>query len=130
MKIKKEIECSIAILTALTRSNKKKLSLNQLVDIIHFSKPFTKKTIIKILKAGYISSEMGPDGGYRLNVDPQKITLKEIFSLMGDKDGFIKCYNSNRCIKGCIIYKSMKMLNDRLNDVLEKTTLKDFIKGG
>ncbi len=130
MKIKKEIECSIAILTALGRNKKEKLSLNHLVDIIHFSKPFTKKTIIEILKAGYISSEMGPNGGYRLNVDPEKLTLKEIFSFMGDKDGFIQCYNSKKCIKGCIIDNSMRMLNERLNDVLKDITLKDFIEGG
>ncbi|HAF07911.1 MAG: Rrf2 family transcriptional regulator [bacterium] len=131
MKITKELECVIATLTALGRNKGKYLSLNDIVEITNFSKPFTRKIVAKILKLGYIKSEMGPQGGYALNDGSTKISLKKLVEDIENRKRFVECYNSKSCIskKKCIISNSMKDLNRQLDRVLESFTIENFIKG-
>jgi Rrf2 family protein len=131
MKITKELECTIAILTALGKNEGKYISLNDIVYIINFPKPFTRKIIAKILKLGYVKSEMGPQGGYALNIDAKKISLKKLIEDIENRKKFVECYNSTTCLEKhrCIISKSMNRLNKELDKVLESFTLENFIKG-
>ncbi len=131
MKITKELECAIATLTALGKNEGKYLSLNDIVKITNFSKPFTRKIISKILKLGYIKSEMGPHGGYTLNEGSKNISLKKIVEDIENRNKFVECYNSKVCLSKnrCIISKSMNSLNKQLDKVLESFTIENFIKG-
>ncbi|MEO0288834.1 MAG: Rrf2 family transcriptional regulator [candidate division WOR-3 bacterium] len=131
MKITRELECTIAILTALGRNEGKYLSLNDIVSIINFPKPFTRKIMAKILKLGYVKSEMGPQGGYALNIDAKKISLKKLIADIENRKKFVECYNSTICLEKhkCVISGSMNKLNKELDKVFESFTLENFIKG-
>jgi Rrf2 family protein len=89
--------------------------------------------IITILnKAGYVRSERGPQGGYRLASKPDEITAGMIVRLMEGsaspaqytEDGMSETPYSAVCITTVL----WKRLSDSVNEVLDGTTLADMLK--
>ena len=57
-------------------------SVKQISDEEHISYDYLEKIFSKLKKAGILKVERGATGGYSLNRDPQKITLKEVVNAL------------------------------------------------
>lgn len=85
--------------------------------------------IISILnKAGYVKSERGPTGGYRLSKPPEEYTVGMIIRAIEGDVAPVSCISddcgrSDRCVS-MILWKK---LNDAVNSVLDGTTLADMM---
>ncbi|MBP9854158.1 MAG: Rrf2 family transcriptional regulator [Candidatus Omnitrophica bacterium] len=53
-----------------------------------------RKTLQLLVECGYLEAISGPGGGYRLNKNPENITLLDIIKKIDGKDAF------NRCVMG------------------------------
>jgi Rrf2 family protein len=89
--------------------------------------------IISILnKAGYVKSERGPQGGYRLSKPPEEFTAGMIIRLMEGSTAPVACLQSdvNECKRSnnCISLILWKKLNEAVDGVLDGTTLSDMIE--
>lgn len=101
---------SIAIHSlALIGYENRQLNANEISKITAFSKNHLSKVLQILVKQGYLKSVRGPLGGFTLNVDPNKISLLEIFEVF---EGAIKhdyCFGHHEpcpfedCIFGDII---------------------------
>lgn len=89
--------------------------------------------ILYILKnAGYIKSKRGADGGYRLSMDPSKISLAEILRLM---DGPLApvysvstyFYQKTPIEQNKKMLKILKEIRDHIAKKMESTTFADII---
>jgi len=45
---------------------------------------YIRKILAKLNKVGYVKSQGGRYGGYKLHVDPKEITFKDIYCVLGD----------------------------------------------
>ena len=94
---------------------------------------YLEQIISSLNKAGFVKSERGPNGGYRLSKPPEQYTVGSIIKLIeGDTvpvsclAGVNDCERSDRCVS-MILWKK---LDDAVNSVLEGTTLADMMDWG
>jgi Rrf2 family protein len=87
--------------------------------------------IMRILsQKGFVSAEVGAEGGYRLDKKPEEIGLLEVVEALEGRMSLVLCLeNASKCkrVSICLSRPLWKELNDALRDVLKKYTLKDFI---
>lgn len=89
--------------------------------------------IITILsRAGYLRSNRGPQGGYRLAKDPKEYTVGMILRLTEGSLAPVACLEDepNRCERQdtCVTLKIWKELDEAINSVVDKYTLADLVE--
>lgn len=93
------------------------------------SKVFTAKLLSQLARAGFLSSQPGPGGGYALLKDPAEIRLIEIVALFEQIDQSSRCpFGSGWCGHGetCPLHHTIIDLVDRNRSFLEDTRLSVF----
>ncbi|MCL2032095.1 MAG: Rrf2 family transcriptional regulator [Methanomassiliicoccaceae archaeon] len=89
---------------------------------------YLEQIVSSLNKAGFVISERGPKGGYRLSKAPEEYTVGMIVKLIEGDTAPVSCFSedcerSDRCVS-MILWKK---LNEAVNSVLEGTTLADMI---
>lgn len=120
---------SIAIHSmALIAGNEKQMNAARIAEEFRFSKNHASKVLQTLVKNGYLLSTRGPSGGFKLNVDPYKTTLLDIYQLIEGKVSSRMC---NMCIDDCIfnpcIYGDLgeRVKND-VKNYLAATSIQDL----
>lgn len=95
---------------------------------------FFLQKIAKILREkGLIEAERGKNGGYKTMKSIEKISVREIFEALEEEVEIISCFKTKMSApileKKCQmpVHKGLSELNARLQNLLENTTLKNFI---
>jgi Rrf2 family protein len=100
------------------------------------SLPYAGKLLTILKRAGLVKAVRGRNGGYILSRRPEKITLKEIFSALGDslygrhhcqryQEKNKECVHSGDCQIGSI----WNTFDQYIQNVLENLTLADIAEG-
>ena len=90
--------------------------------------------IITVLsKAGYLKSNRGPQGGYRLTKAPKDYTVGMILRLTEGDLAPVDCVseeNDGVCERkdGCVTIRIWKQINDAVNGVIDNITLADMLQ--
>lgn len=89
---------------------------------------YLEQIISALNKAGFVKSERGPSGGYRLSRPPEEYTVGMIIEVMEGDTSTVSCLadgceRSDRCVSKIL----WKKLNDAVNSVLYGTTLADMM---
>lgn len=129
MKITKEADYALRIVSLLAKSNKQ-TEAKAIAEKTGIPYRFTLKILRKIVQAGYLKSFRGVNGGYMLNLPPSEITMLDIIEVIDGKiainmciDGQEKCTNTEKCSVRCKLLKIQKMIVDELTSV----TFEDII---
>ncbi|WP_330204833.1 RrF2 family transcriptional regulator [Cyanobacterium sp. Dongsha4] len=61
------------------------ISVSKIANRQNIPAPYLEKILIQIRRAGLIKSIRGSQGGYQLAISPEKISLGEILTAVGDK---------------------------------------------
>lgn len=83
--------------------------------------------------AGYVISTHGNGGGYRLNRDPQKITLWDIIEDMEDTHGLNRClekdhYCSRNATEYCPVRKVYCGIQEEIEKIFRSITIAELIQ--
>ena len=75
---------SIALhgLVLVAQSGDKVINVNQIAELTSSSRHHIAKVFQQIVKAGWVSSQRGPSGGFKLIVDPKTVTFLQIYELI------------------------------------------------
>ena len=89
--------------------------------------------IITILsKAGYLKSNRGPQGGYRLTKAPKEYTVGMILRLTEGSLAPVSCVEDEQsdCPRSeyCVTLRLWKELDAAISDVVDKYTLEDLVQ--
>jgi Rrf2 family protein len=122
---------SIAIhsLAFIARDNSYSNATN-IANSANFSRNHLSKILQLLTKHGYLMSERGPSGGFKLIKSPADITVYEIFELIDGTQEQHKCSNDGKtcsfpiCVYGDVIGRA----NSMLTDYFMKRTIADIIK--
>ncbi|MCG3205921.1 MAG: HTH-type transcriptional regulator IscR [Elusimicrobia bacterium] len=107
--------------------------LSNIADRQHIPLPFLEQIFSKLRRAGLVFSLRGPQGGYKLAKEPNKISLHEIIShLEGPIDPVLCTMPENRTptcheVEGCLSRFLCNELDGELSRVLSKNTLDTFV---
>jgi Rrf2 family protein len=83
----------------------KRISVTSLSGILEVSKSHLAKVMQRLVKAGFVDSEKGAKGGFKLVVEAKNLTLYQIISVFDGELHVEKClFDTPRCEeKRCII---------------------------
>lgn len=110
---------SIAIhsLAFIARDNSYSNATN-IAKSANFSRNHLSKILQLLTKHGYLLSERGPSGGFKMLKSPSEITVLEIFELIDGNQEYTKCARNGNgcsfpvCVYGDVIERANKMLTD------------------
>ncbi|MCI1944315.1 RrF2 family transcriptional regulator [Clostridium luticellarii] len=94
---------------------------------------FLLKLLRKLTQAGIIKSYRGVNGGYALNLMPEKITLRSIIEAIDGPIYLNRClYDPERCTANrnghCDIHNSLLKIQNHLIEELESVNFKDILE--
>ena len=128
-------------------STKGRYALRMMLDIAqhHEGKPVRVKDIAErqeisvkyleqivsiLVRAGYLRSIRGPQGGYRLTRQPREYTVGSILRLTEGSLVPVECLDTvvNECSRAesCVTLRLWKELNQAIESVVDKYTLEDI----
>ena len=94
MRITLESDYALRILSALALHDEK-IDAKTLSDEISVTQRFTLKILHKLVQNDFVKSYKGVQGGYKLNVSPDEITLKDVIELIDGPIAISRCLESN-----------------------------------
>lgn len=128
--LKKETDYAIQFLKLLEKNQSKPVSLKKVAEQTGVPFLFLQKIARKLRFGGIIKSEQGAHGGYTLKITPAQLTLKKIVEVMEGGCGLSLCLESSkncpRHKKKCSLRVSLRKVNKKIVDILQKTKLKQL----
>lgn len=100
------------------------------------SKNYIEQLFVHLRHAKLIMSVRGPKGGYLLTSQPRRIKVGDIVRVLEGSVAAVYCVqpqnSKDLCerISTCVPYILWKRLTNKINEVLDSTTLEDLCKEG
>lgn len=100
------------------------------------SKNYIEQLFVRLRHAKLIKSVRGPKGGYLLISQPRRIKIGDVVRALEGPIAATRCVqpqnSKDLCerISTCVPYILWKRLTDKINEVLDSTTLEDLCKEG
>ena len=92
---------------------------------------YLEQIVAILVRAGYLKSIRGPQGGYRLAKNPNEYSVGSILRLTEGSLVPVECLNSetNECSRseGCMTLRLWKELDQAVRSVVDKYTLEDLL---
>lgn len=107
------------------------ITLKEISEKENISLKYLERIIASLNKEGYLLSQRGSEGGYKLSKSPKEYTLYDIISKAEGNIAITSCVNSKfLCSKKgeCRSFKLWNDLNQVIINFLDGKTLEDFIK--
>ena len=114
------------VLIAKSKNGLKVVDIAQKIDS---SKHHVAKVLQRFVKAGYLTSQRGPGGGFRLKLAPEEIDLLEIYETIEGEINITECpLDKPICpFNKCIINNITGKMTSEFKDYLQSQTLKKFL---
>ena len=131
MLLTKKSEYALLSLISIAKSTEPK-NVDELSRELNISKSFLAKIMQNLAKQGLVISHRGVNGGFALNKSWENITILEIVVAAEEKvPSVFECSPSadncpNQVAMLCTIWPLLNNLQLKINDFLEKLTLKDI----
>lgn len=86
------------------------------------------KTLQHMGREGIIEAVHGPNGGYRIVADLDRISLKDFFEKLEGPLGMMDCYFDSECtqINACNIRTPIQRINDNMRNMFSQVTLQEI----
>jgi Rrf2 family transcriptional regulator, iron-sulfur cluster assembly transcription factor len=116
-----------AIYIALNSKNGEKIEIKRIAGALNMPYPFLAKILQVLAKQKLLLSTKGPNGGFSLARDPQKISLYEIVTITDGTDIFDKCLISLRSCNEenspCPVHDKFAPVREEIKELFRKQTL-------
>ena len=126
LKISRKVEYALIALRHLHGLKKEELaSAKELADSYGVPKELLAKVLQRLAKKNIIDAVKGPNGGYRLAIDPENVRLTEFFEVIEGPMGIMDCYFDSGCeqLDGCTIRTPINRINDSIRTMFNNMTL-------
>lgn len=132
MRITLESDYALRILGALA-THEERIDAKTLSDEISVTQRFTLKILHKLVQNDFVKSYKGVKGGYKLNVPPEKITLKSVIELIDGPIAISRCLESSESCSmnpdktACIYHHIFDTISLDVARKLEGITISDVL---
>lgn len=91
------------------------------------SDKYLEQIINQLNKAGFVKSERGPQGGYKLSRNPNEITVGEILRTLEGSLSPVSCVDDNgkscKRLDDCVTFSLWVEINNAIKNVIDNKTL-------
>jgi Rrf2 family iron-sulfur cluster assembly transcriptional regulator len=116
-----------AIYLALNADKTSKIGIKKISTDLSIPSPFLAKILQVLAKHRIFSSTKGPNGGFGLLKDPNKITLYDIIVIFDGSDLFEKCLISmrlcNETSNPCSMHETYNSIRDETKVMFKEKTI-------
>jgi Rrf2 family protein len=97
------------------------INVQKIAEITGSSRHHVAKVMQRLVKEGFLLSNRGPAGGFKLNIDAENITLLQIYEAI---EGHVKILNCphekqvcpfDKCILGTVVTKMTQTFREHLS---------------
>lgn len=132
MKISTKGRYALRLMVDLALNNNgENISLKEVSERQGISVKYLEQIISMLHRAGYVKSERGSNGGYKLTRKPEDYTVGMILRLTEGSLAPISCVDegSEYCDRfgSCSTFSVWKKLNDAINNVVDNITVADLV---
>jgi len=106
------------------------VSITEIANRQHISKDYLEQLFRKLKRSGLVISQKGVEGGYVLGNNPDSITLKSIFSSVGEPTSPVNCiHDMTYCAQSssCLTRSCWQELENQISDFLSAKVLSDLL---
>jgi Rrf2 family cysteine metabolism transcriptional repressor len=133
--MKLSAKCEYACLALVDLSQHYGKGLRRIIDIAeskHIPKKFLEQILLILKQGGYVKSQQGSEGGYRLAKPPSDISLAEIIRLidgaLAPVESASRFFYEPTPIEQCVpLIHIFKDIRDYIAKKMEKTSFADLI---
>ena len=113
-------------------SNGENVSLKDVSKRQNISLKYLEQIVNMLSKAGFLKSQRGSQGGYKMLRKPEEYTIGDILRVTEGEMAPVSCLEDeiNQCprVSNCPTVKFWKGLYDTINNYLYGTTIADLVK--
>ena len=119
----------IALKHLATQPAKRSASAKELGDCYRIPVPILAKVLQRLAKEGFLSSEQGTNGGYRLARNPSTITALEVIRAIDGPIILTSCFTDHReCDQSdsCTVKEPLRKVHEGILRLLDNITISDL----
>ncbi len=93
---------------------------------------YLEQIFLRLRRAGLVASERGRAGGYRLERQPEKITIQEIMKAVEERTRMTRCLDEDIGCLGsdrCLTHELWAALGAHISVFLSDVTLREVVSG-
>jgi len=132
MQITRQTEYAIRTLLELAKMPKGAIMQSKTVsERQELPEKFLNKTVQRLVRAGFLETRRGMQGGIRLIVDPQSITIADVVIAIEGRVAINPCLAENSYCKNqpaCRVHGILQRAQDALLSELSKETFADLVR--
>ena len=106
------------------------IPLREISERQNISERYLEQLFAKLRKAGIVRSIRGAHGGYKLNKDPEDVTVGDVIKTLEGDLAPVDCTadDNNECkFKGvCVTHEVWDMIKENIEEVIESINLSDL----
>jgi Rrf2 family protein len=121
----------IALKHLATRNPGQSASAKDIADSYGIPLPLLSKILQRLGKGGFLRSEQGTNGGYRLARDPREITALEVIRSIDGPIILTSCFNSDtECLHTdrCSVREPLRKVHEGILRLLNNITISDIAR--
>ncbi len=130
LRITRQADYGIVLLTQFARSNARVFSARELADKTLIPLPMVGKILKKLLQEGLLTSQRGTHGGYRLAEQPQDITVGRIIAALDGPVAITDCTSTAPVECGieeaCPVSGAWRRINAEVIHALDRVSLAEM----
>ncbi len=131
LKLTKKADYALIALKHLVVQGPESSSAKEIAEMYGIPQPLLSKILQKLVKSGFLQSEHGTNGGYRLARDPQEITALEVIRTIDGPIFLTACFTEHGyCVHTdrCIVRDPLQKVHEGILRLLASITISDMSK--
>jgi Rrf2 family protein len=132
VKLSKKIEYALMSLRYIFRSKDALVSAREISAKFNIPHDLLAKILQKLKKEGILSSIQGINGGYKLEKNPNEISLSTLINIIDGNKGIVECLNlevlKDCCMtQTCNIKSPVNQMQREIENLLNAKMISEFI---
>jgi len=97
------------------------INVQKIAEVTGSSRHHVAKVMQRLVKEGFLISNRGPSGGFNLNIEPENITLLQIYEAIEGQVKVISCPHEkqvcpfDKCLLGSVVSNMTQTFRDHLS---------------
>jgi len=128
LKLSKKVEYAILALQFVAENEDNLVSVKEISSNLDLSFEFLSKVMQVLNRKGIIQSQQGIKGGYKLTIEPRKLSIMDIVRAFDEKVTLVDCVSDNDCdrLGDCDLRNPMLILQDKIEKIFFETSISDL----
>jgi Rrf2 family protein len=128
--INRDVDYAARALVFMAKANKPTVSVTQMHGEVGVTRPFLRKILQKLHKAGILQAVKGKGGGFAMARKPEAITLNQLIGVLQGPLKLNDCVFRKKLCQNhgaCILRHKIAALEHRLVSDISGITIKDLL---